>query len=97
MDLHKGMAEAVAPEMPSAAEIAGCKWLTEDELKVYSSEYGRTGFQGGLQGYRVRQGDSKYSAELRMFSGRTIDGRHSSSGKERLGSLSNPQRRGDDA
>ena len=73
MDMDKGMAETVAPEMPSAAEIAACKWLTEDDLKVYSSEYGRTGFQGGLQGYRVRQADSKYSAELRMFSGRTID------------------------
>jgi pimeloyl-ACP methyl ester carboxylesterase len=67
------MAETVAPEIPSAAEIAACKWLTEEELKVYSSEYGRTGFQGGLQGYRVRQADSKYSVELRMFSGRTID------------------------
>jgi pimeloyl-ACP methyl ester carboxylesterase len=73
MDLDKGMAETVAPEMPSVAEIAACKWLTEEELKVYSSEYGRTGFQGGLQGYRARQADSKYSAELRMFSDRTID------------------------
>ena len=73
MDLNKGMAETVAPEMPSAGEIAACKWLTEEDLKVYSSEYGRTGFQGGLQGYRVRQANSKYSAELRLFSGRTID------------------------
>ena len=54
MDLDKGMAETVAPEMPSAAEIARCEWLTEDELTVYSEEYKRTGFQGGLQAYRVR-------------------------------------------
>ena len=53
MDLDKGMAETVAPEMPSAAEIAACKWLPDDELKVYSGEYGRTGFQGGLEGYRT--------------------------------------------
>ena len=72
MDLDKGMAETVAAEMPSAAEIAACKWLTQDDLKVYSSEYARTRFQGGLQGYHVRQG-SKYNDELRMFSGRTID------------------------
>ena len=46
------MAETVVPEMPSAAEIEACTWLPEDELAVYSAEYGRTGFQGGLQGYR---------------------------------------------
>jgi len=72
MDLNKGMAETVAPEMPSAAAIAGCKWLTEDELRVYSNEYERTGFQGGLEEYRVRFID-KYRAELQLFSGRTLD------------------------
>ena len=72
MDLDKGMAETVAPEMPSAAAIAACKWLPDDELSVYSTEYGRTGFQGGLEGYRLRW-IGKYTAELQMFSGRTID------------------------
>ena len=33
MDLAQGMAETVAREMPSAAEIAACRWLTEDELQ----------------------------------------------------------------
>lgn len=72
MDLDKGMAETVAPEMPSAAEIARCEWLTEDELTVYSEEYKRTGFQGGLQAYRVRW-IGRYTSELLLFSGRTID------------------------
>ena len=54
MELHKGMAATVAPEMPSPAEIASCKWLTEQELSVYSAEYLRTGFQGGLNWYRCR-------------------------------------------
>jgi len=72
MELNKGMAETVAPEMPSPSEIASCQWLPDDELKVYSAEYSRTGFQGGLQGYRVGQ-DFQNTAELRMFSGRTID------------------------
>ncbi len=72
MDLNKGMAETVAPEMPSAAGIAVCKWLPDDELKVYSTEYGRTGFQGGLEGYRLMW-IGKYAAELQMFSGRTIN------------------------
>ena len=52
MDLHKNMAETVAPAMPSAADIASCRWLPENELRVYSTEYERTGFQGGLQWYR---------------------------------------------
>ena len=72
MDLNKGMAETVSPEMPSASAIAACKWLPEEELRVYSSEYGRTGFQGGLNSYRVNR-DAKYSAELQLFAGRTID------------------------
>ena len=35
------------------ALYAGCKWLTEDQMAVYSEEYSRTGFQGGLQAYRI--------------------------------------------
>jgi pimeloyl-ACP methyl ester carboxylesterase len=74
MERDKGMAETVAPFMPSAAEIAASKWLTEAEVDVYASEYGRTQFTGALQGYRVRRGsDPKSGAELRTFSGRSID------------------------
>ena len=72
MDLNKGMAETVAAEMPSGPEIAANKWLPDEELSVYSAEYRRNGFQGGLQWYRCRT-DSKYIAELQIFSGRTID------------------------
>jgi pimeloyl-ACP methyl ester carboxylesterase len=71
MDLDKGMAETVAEVMPTAAEIAACKWLPDDELAVYTAEYGRTGFQGGLQGYR-RVGP-RFTADLQTFGGRTID------------------------
>ena len=42
------MAETVAPYMPASAAA----WLTDAELAVYASEYGRTGFQGGLNSYR---------------------------------------------
>jgi pimeloyl-ACP methyl ester carboxylesterase len=72
MDLDKGMAQTVAPQMPSAAEIAACKWLTEDELRMYSAEYERTGFQGGLQWYRCSN-DAKLIEELRPLAGSTID------------------------
>ncbi len=72
MELDKGMAETVAAKMPSPAEIASCAWLPDNELRVYSSEYERTGFQGGLQWYRCRTSND-YVAELEIFSGRTID------------------------
>jgi pimeloyl-ACP methyl ester carboxylesterase len=74
MEKDKGMAENVAPLMPSADYIANCKWLTEAELGVYVTEYSRTGFNGALQGYRVRRGsDPRSIAEMQTFSGRTID------------------------
>jgi pimeloyl-ACP methyl ester carboxylesterase len=72
MDLDQGMAETVAAQMPSDAQIATCKWLTEQDLRVYAAEYIRTGFQGGLNYYRIGT-DPRYDAELNSFSGRTID------------------------
>jgi len=72
MDLDQDMAATVAPEMPSAEAIAACRWLPENELRVYSAEYERTGFQGGLNWYRCRTAGA-YDAELQLFSGRTID------------------------
>ena len=72
MDRAKGMAETVAAEMPSRDEIACCRWLPEEELRVYSGEYARTGFQGGLQWYRCRT-NGTHGAELGLFAGRTLD------------------------
>ena len=74
MEKDKGMAETVAPFMPTAAEIAACKWLTDAEVGVYTTEYARTEFTGALQGYRVRRGsDPKSLAEMRTFTNRSID------------------------
>jgi pimeloyl-ACP methyl ester carboxylesterase len=72
MEFDKGMAETVAPEMPGAASIAANRWLPDAELKVYSEEYGRNGFQGGLQGYRIGS-SGRFTPELQTYSGRTID------------------------
>ena len=72
MDAGLDMAKTVAVAMPSETAIAGCKWLTEAELAVYSGEYCRTGFQGGLQWYRCRTLGA-FDAEHETFSGRTID------------------------
>lgn len=72
MDIEKGMAESVAGEMPTREQVTACKWLTDEELRVYSGEYGRTGFQGGLQSYRVGR-VPRLAAELQLFAGRTLD------------------------
>lgn len=72
MDLAEGMAETVAPEMPDERQVAACRWLPENELSVYSREYARTGFQGGLQWYRCRT-TGRYGADLEIYSSRTID------------------------
>jgi pimeloyl-ACP methyl ester carboxylesterase len=72
MDFDRTMAETVEPVMPTAAEIAACHWLPEGELAVYAAEYQRNGFQGGLNSYRSRSSGLS-DAELRLFSGRTID------------------------
>jgi pimeloyl-ACP methyl ester carboxylesterase len=69
MELDKGMAETVAPYMPSR-EAA---WLTDEELGVYARAFERNGFQGGLQWYRCTT-SPKHSAQVASaLGGRTID------------------------
>ena len=72
MDLNENMAETVAKEMPSPAEIAANRWLPDNELAVYAQEYGRNGYQGGLQWYRCNTSGAN-NGELQLFSARTID------------------------
>jgi pimeloyl-ACP methyl ester carboxylesterase len=72
MDLDKGMADTVAEMAPTAAEISACSWLPDDELRVYSDEFARTTFQGGLQWYR-NMIDPRGTARLQRYSGRSID------------------------
>jgi pimeloyl-ACP methyl ester carboxylesterase len=72
MDLADDMPAAVAPLAPTAAEVAGCRWLPDDALRVYVDEYARTGFQGGLQWYRCGT-SGRFVAEQQTWAGRTID------------------------
>lgn len=72
MDRDRDMAATVAAEMPSPEAVAGCGWLPDGQLRVYSNEFSRTGFQGGLQWYRCRTRGIG-NAELQVFAGRTID------------------------
>lgn len=72
MDRGATMAETVAPFMPAPEAVSACTWLTEQDLSVYSDEYRRTGFQGGLNWYRTRF-DGQLNAELAGFANNSID------------------------
>jgi pimeloyl-ACP methyl ester carboxylesterase len=49
-----------------------CAWLPDHELRVYSGEFARTSFQGGLQWYRSAT-DPKALSRLHAFANRSID------------------------
>ena len=72
MQLNQGMAETVAEVMPSDSHIEANTWLPDSALRVYTEEYGRTSFQGGLNGYRMG-GAGISAAEVQLYAGRTID------------------------
>ena len=72
MDLTEGMAETVASVMPSTEVVAENSWLTDSELSVYVNEFGRTGFQGGLNSYRMGA-TGIGTAELQLYAGKTIN------------------------
>lgn len=72
MGLGDDMPAAVAPQMPTKAEIAACEWLPDGELAIYAHEFARTGFQGGLQWYRA--GTSGLNTrDMALFAGRRIE------------------------
>ncbi len=72
MDLNKGIAATMAEHEPTLSYIAGCQWMTEADLEVFTSQFSRTGFQGGFNYYRVAA-DPALSDELNSFEGKTID------------------------
>jgi len=72
MRSDRTMAETVADAILNVRPPDVCEWLTDEELEVYVDEYRRTGFQGGLQWYRCGV-DSRFTAELQLWSGRTIN------------------------
>ncbi|THH19282.1 hypothetical protein EW146_g1860 [Bondarzewia mesenterica] len=90
MRLERTMPETVVPQSPSQEEVLTNDWLPDSELDVYVTEYGRTGFQGGLNEYRcMTDGSGRSSGDLLLFSGKK--GRGSGNvycGEKRLGDFS---------
>lgn len=72
MERDQTMAETVRPHMPSAAHIAANRWLSAPDMQVYAEEYGRVGFQGGLNWYRARY-EPALNAELALYSDKAIE------------------------
>lgn len=77
MPLDKTMPDTVADIMaqePKEDVQRSHEWLSDEELAVYAAEYERTGFQGGLNWYRVRTAKGgKYTADYEVFAGKKIE------------------------
>jgi len=72
MDLGSDMPATVAPEMPDAAHVAACEWLPEEPLAFYTAEFGRTGFQAGLNWYRCGTSPA-FRRDLSVYAGKAIE------------------------
>ncbi|KAK2733339.1 hypothetical protein FQN57_002159 [Myotisia sp. PD_48] len=76
MPLNSSMGQAIAADMANEDESAVQKshaWLPDSDLSVYVAEYSRTGFQGGLNWYRVGTSSRKFQRDLDIFVGKRIE------------------------
>lgn len=69
MELNKTMPESVVKPSEEVLRTRSWNWLSEEELAVYTAEYQRTGFQGGLNWYRMR--GLGYDNDLRLYAERS--------------------------
>jgi pimeloyl-ACP methyl ester carboxylesterase len=76
LPLQYSMREAVAHDMASEDTITlqkkSSRWLPDAELAVYVNEWARTGFQGGLNWYRVAT-DPQNQKDVEVFAGKKIE------------------------
>jgi pimeloyl-ACP methyl ester carboxylesterase len=78
LPLNKTMPETIADVMSGEDQEEvrrkGTKWLDDEDLAVYASEFSRTGFQGGLNYYRLLTSpDPSFTADLALFAGKQIE------------------------
>ena len=73
MDLDETMPENVAPDMPTPEEIAANTWLTDEELRSVQLRVRPHQLPGRVAFVSLANGRRSFSAELRLYSGATID------------------------
>jgi pimeloyl-ACP methyl ester carboxylesterase len=75
MPLNATMPESIADlmsgESTEAIELSK-EWLSDQDIKVFASEYSRTTFRGGLNWYRAYT-NSQFKQAMEVFAGRKID------------------------
>lgn len=72
MPLHKTMSETIEDGLEAQGTDGDLRFMSDEELQVYVDEFSRTGFQGGLNYYRV--GTSKeLQSDLEVFRGKKIE------------------------
>ena len=91
MDAGLGMAETVAAEMPSPAEIAACRWLTEAELRSTPTNTRGPDSRAGCNG-TARAPRASVSAICRSSPAEPRRARAVHRGPQRLGHFSDPRR-----
>jgi pimeloyl-ACP methyl ester carboxylesterase len=76
MPLEATMRQAVKISMdgedPTTVSRLSARWLTDEDLAVYAQEFGRNGFQGGLNWYRVST-DPNNMRDVELFAGKKIE------------------------
>lgn len=76
MDADCGMRENIARDMsledPSLVYQKSSRWLPDEQLQVYVDEYGRNGFQGGLNWYKI-QTQQSFLSDYEIWAGRKIE------------------------
>ncbi|TCD63495.1 hypothetical protein EIP91_005354 [Steccherinum ochraceum] len=66
------MADVVKDHLPSEDDVMKNTWLPESDLAIFTAEYQRTGFQGGLNRYRTAR-SLRWVGEIGLFAGKKIE------------------------
>ena len=76
MDADAGMRENIRRDMssldPETVRSKSAHWLPDADLQVYVDEYGRNGFQGGLNWYRI-QTQPSFLSDFELWAGQKIE------------------------
>lgn len=72
LGMRETISEAMTPTETSNMQSKCHRWLPDSDLQVYVDEFARTGFQGGLNWYRVST-DPALQRDLDIYSGKKIE------------------------